>query len=67
MSAKKSSRKFKERRDPTAPEADAAEQSRDWKDPASDETPRHFDVDVPINDALDQSRDAPLDDEEHEG
>jgi hypothetical protein len=53
------------RRDPTAPEADVLDQDRPWDDEDRDEPARSHDVDVPVEDALDQERDAPLDDEEH--
>ena len=58
-------RRARPRRDPTAPDADAAEQEREWKEEETTQ-PRHFDVDVPVDDALEQHRDALLDDEEHE-
>jgi hypothetical protein len=59
-------RRARPHRDPTAPEADALEQDRPWDEEEDREPPRSFEVDVPVEDALDQERDAPLDDEEHE-
>jgi hypothetical protein len=59
-------RRAQPRKDPTAPEADSLDQDRAWDDDDRSEPRRAHDVDVPVEDALDQERDAPLDDEEHE-
>jgi len=48
-----------------APEADVAEQSRDWDDDA-DERPEPIPIDTPEADFLDQKRSADLDDDEWE-
>lgn len=46
-----------ERRDPTAPEADVAEQATDWTEAEEpEETTPRIDIDVPEADALEQSR-----------
>lgn len=53
------------RRDLTSPDVDSTDLKRDWD---ADEAPfsHRVRVDVPEGDALEQSRAAPLDDEEHE-
>jgi hypothetical protein len=48
-----------------APEADVAEQSRDWKDD-DDERPIPIPIDTPEADFLEQKRSADLDDDEWE-
>jgi hypothetical protein len=48
-----------------APEADVAEQSRDWKDD-DDERPTPIPIDTPEADFLEQERSAGLDDDERE-
>ncbi len=55
------------RRDPRidVPDADAAEQERDWSDEAEDEErPDHIELDVPEADALEQARGVPEEDDE---
>ncbi|MFN2489527.1 MAG: hypothetical protein ABR529_07290 [Actinomycetota bacterium] len=52
--------------DPAVPEADAAEQSQEWK-PADDEAQVAVPLDVSEFDAVDQSRPAGLDDEDYDG
>jgi hypothetical protein len=52
------------RRDPSVPEADALEQSRDWAG-SDDEDLNGVGADVPEADALEQARPAHLDDEDH--
>lgn len=50
-------------KDPDVPEADAAEQSQEWK---ADEKPRkpRIPPDVPEADAIEQAQPAPLDEDE---
>ena len=50
-------------RDPTAPDADVQEQARDWEEPETSPVDVTLEPDVPEADALDQSRDVPLDDD----
>lgn len=47
-----------------APEADALEQEREWKDTDAKEASPDIPLDVPEADALDQARDVPLDEDE---
>jgi hypothetical protein len=47
-----------------APEADAAEQKRDWKDEGPDKDTSGIPPGTPEADYLDQTRDAELDEEE---
>ena len=52
-------------RQPDVPEADAAEQEKDWVESEPKQTlPKDIDVDVPEADALDQARDVAIDDED---
>jgi len=50
---------------PDVPDADAQEQSRDWKEDG-EETPAKIPLDDPEADVLDQERDAELDEEGRE-
>jgi hypothetical protein len=52
--------------EPDVPDADAAEQEREWDEHEDEPRRRHIPPDAPEADYLDQMRDADLDDEDWE-